>query len=160
VIIVCDTSPIVALVVCGKLDLLDRLFSEVYIPKSVYDELTVSDKPGAAEISEWAIGKVRSVQDTQLDRVLSLGLDLGEAEALALYWKKAADYLLIDEKRGRTIAVLNGVNAIGTLGILLLAKSKGLLPLIKPSLDLLKKSSIRISSNLYERVLVAAGEDE
>jgi predicted nucleic acid-binding protein len=119
----------------------------------------VPGKPGAVEISEWAIGKVRCVQDTKLDQVLSLGLDLGEAEALALYWEKAADYLLIDEKRGRAIAVMNGVNAIGTLGILLLAKSKGMLPLIKPSLDLLKNSSIRISSDLYKRVLEAAGED-
>jgi predicted nucleic acid-binding protein len=158
-IVVCDTSPIVALVVCGKLDLLDLLFSEVCIPKSVYDELTVSGKPGAVEIREWVIGKVRGVQDTKLDQVLSLGLDLGEAEALALYWEKAADYLLIDEKRGRAIAVMNGVNAIGTLGILLLARSKGMLPLIKPSLDLLKNSSIRISSDLYKRVLKAAGED-
>jgi predicted nucleic acid-binding protein len=160
VIVVCDTSPIVALVVCGKLDLLDRLFSEVYIPKSVYNELTVSGKPGAVEISEWADGKVKGVQNTQLDKVLPLGLDAGESEALALYWEKAADYLLIDEKRGRAIAVMNGMNAIGTLGILLLAKSKGLLPLIKPSLDLLKNSSIRISPYLYKRVLASAGESK
>jgi hypothetical protein len=35
-----------------------------------------------------------------------------------------------------------------------------MLPLIKPSLDLLKKSSIRISPGLYKRVLDAAGEDQ
>jgi predicted nucleic acid-binding protein len=159
VIVVCDTSPIVALMVCDKLDLLGRLFSEVYIPPSVYDELTVSGKPGVKEIVEWAAGKVKGVQNTKMVQTLSQSLDLGEAEALVLYWEKSADYLLVDEKRGRTIAVMNGANAIGTLGILLLAKNKGLLPLVRPSLELLKNSSIRISPNLYERVLKAAGED-
>jgi predicted nucleic acid-binding protein len=158
-IVVCDTSPIVALIICDKLDLLDRLFNEVYIPQSVYEELTVSGKPGVNAIRDWAHGKVAIVQNTQLVHVLSLTLDLGESEALALYWEKSADYLLIDEKRGRTVAVMNGVMAIGTLGILLLAKNKGLLSLVKPSLDLLKDSSIRISSGLYKRVLKAAGED-
>jgi predicted nucleic acid-binding protein len=159
VIVVCDTSPIVALVVCGKLDLLDRLFDKVYIPQSVYNELTVPGKLGIETIRDWTRGKVKNVQNTQLVQALSLTLDLGESEALALYWEEAANYLLIDEKRGRTIAAMNGVNAIGTLGILILAKSKGLLPLIKPSLGLLKNSSIRISPDLYKRALKATGED-
>jgi predicted nucleic acid-binding protein len=158
VIVVCDTSPVIALMICGKLYLLDSLFDEVWIPQSVYDELMVSGKPGIKEIDDWSLGKIKCVQNTQLVQVLSLTLDSGESEALALYWEKAADYLLIDEKRGRAIAVMNGANAIGTLGILLLAKSRGLLPSIKPSLDLLKNSSIRISSDLYERVLKAAGK--
>jgi hypothetical protein len=37
-----------------------------------------------------------------------LNLDPGESEAMALYWETAADYLLIDEKKGRTIAARNG----------------------------------------------------
>jgi hypothetical protein len=46
--------------VCGKLDLLDLLFNEAYISQFVYEELTVSDKPGIKEISNWVLGKIRS----------------------------------------------------------------------------------------------------
>lgn len=87
-------------------------------------------------------------------------LDRGEAEAIALYIEKSADYLLIDEKKGRKTATEHGIRVIGSLGILILAKRKDLLQSIKPSLDLLRTSSTRISDSLYEQALQMANETE
>ena len=44
-LVVSDTSPVIALAMCNKLDLLDKLFDEVFIPQAVIDELAIPGKP-------------------------------------------------------------------------------------------------------------------
>jgi predicted nucleic acid-binding protein len=158
-VIVSDASPIIALALCDKLDLLDKLFGHAYIPQAVLNELTIPNKPKAGEISEWAKQRVIQVKNTAAVTALSLNLDPGESEALSLYWEVAADFLLIDEKKGRTIAIRNGINTVGTIGILLSAKQNGLLSAVKPSLDILIRNDFRISDILYQQILERAGEN-
>jgi len=157
-LIVSDTSPIIALAVCGKLDLLDKLFDQVCIPQAVYNELAIPDKPKSREIIEWAKNKVIPAKNRTAISALSLNLDPGESEALSLYWETKADFLLIDEKRGRIIAIRNGIKTIGTIGILLFAKQRRLISLVKPFLDILMNNSFRISDILYNQILERTGE--
>ena len=157
-IIICDSSPIIALSILDSLHLLDHLFKEVIVPRSVFNELTVKRKPEADKITVWAKDKLAESTDEQLVQTFSLLLDKGEAEAMSLYWEKKADFLLIDEKKGRRIAAYNHIKIIGTLGILLLSKEKGLIPAIKPLLDILQHSYIRISDDLYQQALKLAKE--
>jgi predicted nucleic acid-binding protein len=137
-VIVSDASPVIALAVCGQLGLLEALFEKVYIPPAVFNELTIPHKPQAAEITKWAKDRIVSAKNTTAIAALSLSLDPGESEALSLYWEIAADYVLIDEKRGRIIAARNGIKTIGTIGVLLSAKQQGLVSAVKPFLDILE----------------------
>jgi predicted nucleic acid-binding protein len=157
-IIVSDASPIIALAVCNKLDLLDKLFDRIYLPQAVFNELAIHEKPKARDIIEWARDKVIPVKNFSVITALSMNLDPGESEALALYWETEADFLLIDEKRGRIIAMRNGIKTIGTVGILLSSKQKELISSVKPFLELLMNNSFRISDILYHQILKRAGE--
>ena len=157
-IVVCDSSPLIALSIIDRLDILDSLFKEVLIPVSVFNEVSMENKPEAARITEWAKKKVVSATNNQLINSFSLLLDIGEAEAMALYIEKEADFLLIDERKGRKVAAYNKINVIGSLGILLMAKKKDLLPSIKPLLNRLQQSYIRISNELYLKTLELAEE--
>ena len=157
-LIVSDTSPIIALAACNKLDLLDKLFGQVYIPQAVFNELAIPDKPKAGDIMEWAKNKVIPVKNQSIITALSMNLDPGESEALALYWETEADFLLIDEKRGRIIAQRNGIRTIGTIGILISSKQRGLITSVKPFLELLTHNGFRISDILYHQILDRAGE--
>jgi predicted nucleic acid-binding protein len=157
-IIVCDASPLIALSLCDKLDLLDTLFREVVIPEMVYKEVSREGKPEAGKIAVWAQGKVQKAGKQPLFQAINLSLDAGESEAITLYWEKSADFLLIDEQRGRRLAAQSGIKIIGTLGILLLAKEKGLVSAVKPFLDQLWESPIRISDLLYQDILKQANE--
>ncbi|GHV77679.1 hypothetical protein AGMMS49942_25000 [Spirochaetia bacterium] len=158
-LIISDTSPIIGLAICKKLNLLQTLFDTVYIPPAVYDELNVPGKPEFDRISEWVKGRIVPAVNVPLINALRLTLDPGESEAIALYWEKQADYLLIDEKRGRAVARSGGVKIVGTAGILLLAKDRGLISGIKSSLDILIRNDFRISDLLYRQLLKKAGED-
>jgi len=157
-IIVCDSSPIIALALCDQLELLDKLFNDVLIPQEVYNESTKEGKEPTPVIQKWAVGKVVDVIDRQKVNVFNETLDKGESEAIALYLEKSADYLLVDEKKGRKIAIENGIKVVGSLGVLIMAKRKGFLQSIKPSLVILRSSSTRISEFLYEQTVKMAGE--
>jgi len=157
-IIVCDSSPIIALAICDQLELLDKLFNDILIPQEVYNETTKEGKEPTPIIREWAKGKVIEVINRQSVNKFNEILDKGESEAIALYLEKSADYLLIDEKKGRKIAIENEIKIIGSIGVLIMAKREGLIQSIKPSLDLIRNSHTRISDFLYEQALKIANE--
>jgi predicted nucleic acid-binding protein len=157
-IIVSDSSPLLALAICDKLDLPGALFGKVYIPRAVFEEISKPGKTNAEKLEAWGRDKILEVKDKNLAGAINVVLDKGESEAIALYRETGADRLLIDERAGRKYAETYGVNIIGTLGILLQAKQKGLIPSITPYVNKLKKSNIRISDELYNRILTLAGE--
>ncbi len=77
---------------------------------------------------------------------------------MALYKTMNADYLLIDDNRARKVARFNQIIVTGSLGILMLAKQKGLILQVKPYLDRLQQTNIRISSQLIRRTLTLVNE--
>ncbi|MGE5604627.1 MAG: DUF3368 domain-containing protein [Bacteroidota bacterium] len=79
---------------------------------------------------------------------------------MVLYKALNADYLLIDDKRARSVARLNHITITGSQGILLLAKYKGLISSVKPFLDRLSDSDIRINDRLIQKTLLLANEAE
>ncbi len=90
--------------------------------------------------------------------ITSGGLGQGEVEAMALYKMLRADYLLLDDSRARKVARLNHITITGSQGILLLAKHHGLISEVRPYLDLLQHSDIRISERLIQKTLQLAEE--
>jgi predicted nucleic acid-binding protein len=86
-------------------------------------------------------------------------LDAGEAEAIALAHEQGISTVLIDERLGREVVQKNGLEIMGIGGVLLTAKSRGLIPLVRPILDLLReKSRFWLSDSVYLKLLQLAGE--
>jgi predicted nucleic acid-binding protein len=156
-ILVADSSALIALSVCNSLTLLDQLFNEVIVPEAVFKEVTNRDKPEAQSLEHYLHGKVHKV-DMRNFIYLDAYADIGETEAMLLYKQKSADKLLIDDKRGRQIAKINGINMIGSLGVLLSAKQAGLISEIKPRIKKISKSRIYLSEHLIKTVLELADE--
>jgi uncharacterized protein len=156
-LIVADSSALVALALCGGLELLDRLFEDVRVPQAVYDEVVVEGKAAAQVLQVYLQGKVVAVL---LDHVVitGAGLGLGEIEAMALYKSARADCLLIDDGRARKVARLNQISITGSQGILLLAKHRGFISSVQPYLERLQGTGIRISERLIQRTLALAEE--
>jgi predicted nucleic acid-binding protein len=158
-ILVADSSALIALSICDSLYLLDSLFGEVLVPETVFWEVTRSDKPEAKKLEYYLHGKTRKV-DMNSYVFLDAFADAGETEAMLLYKQISAYKMLIDDSRGRKVAKINNIKTIGSLGVLLSAKKAGLIPAITPFIDLLAVSQIYISPSLIQTVLSLAGESQ
>jgi uncharacterized protein len=157
-LLVADTSPLLALARLNCLTLLGQLFSSVCVTQSVISEcLAKPESSDSLRIKEaLADGRLITVDDPVVRSSLK-HLDAGEMSALEYALRESAT-ILIDERAGRLAAKAHHLTVVGTLGILLLAKQKGFLPLIKPTIYELKSSGYFISENLIAYVLELANE--
>ena len=152
--IIGDSSALVALSIMNRLDLLETIFGEIYVPEAVYDEVTISFKPQSVALKNFLANKIISVELN----ITQIGLGQGELEAIALYKDKNAKFLLIDDRRAKKFAKLNNVNVIGSLGVMVLAKELGKVKSIREDLEKLRNSDVFISETLIEKVLSSVGE--
>ena len=120
-LVISDTSTVTNLIQIGKLDLLEKLFGEVLIPQKVYEELSdYENQKGQLDSCDWIL--VKTVLDRRAVAELREILDIGEAEAIVLAQALKADFLIIDERKGRKVAEELGINIVGLLGILIRAR--------------------------------------
>lgn len=98
----------------GQIDLLQKLFGNVVIPKAVYDELTANNEfaDETEAIREREYIKVADVSNRGAVNLLrrAAGLDLGESETIIYTDESKADLLLMDESKGRKVARQMGLN--------------------------------------------------
>jgi uncharacterized protein len=165
VIIVSDTSPLSGLAIIGSLSLLQQLYEQVLIPPAVANELARGGEDDDRITLVLSLNWIEVRQPTNVQLVAMLenerNLDRGEAEAIVLALELGADELLIDERLGRREANQRGLSIIGLLGVLLVAKRRGMVVAVRPLVDdLMVQAGFRVSGQLYTEILIAAGESE
>ena len=119
-IVVSNTTPLIGLASIGRFDLLQRLFGEIIIPEAVYDEsVTAGRDIGGAkrEVSGAKWIKIIKIRDRIAVEVLLDEIDIGESEVIVLARELDADWVLMDEKKGRRKLNQLGIQKIGTVGI-------------------------------------------
>lgn len=152
-LVVSDTSPITSLLVIGKVDILRDIYQEIIIPPAVADELNAYHKQLPSFVS---IARAKNVEKVE---ALTAQLDQGEAEAIVLAKETRADYLLIDETIGRSIACGENIPVVGLVGVLLVAKKRGIIASLGEMLDeLQEKAGFYLGDDVRRLALVAAGE--
>ena len=117
--IVSDSTTLIILFDLKRLDLLSKLFSKIIIPNAVYNEIS-HKKP--IKLPDFIT--VKTPHECEILETLKTILDNGESEAIALALQMKSG-LIIDEKKGRKIAISQGIEIIGLLGIIYLNITKG-----------------------------------
>lgn len=160
-IVVSNTTPLIGLASIHRFDLLQKLFGELYIARAVYEESVVArHETGGArkEIQKASWLKTVKVKDEFAVQLLLSDLDRGEAETIVLAHELKADWVLMDEKRGRRKLSELGFRKVGTAGLLLMAKQGGLLSTIRPDLEQLRQRGFSLSLDIVNAVLTQANE--
>jgi len=157
-IVVSDTSPVTNLLKIDEIELLKKLFGRIVIPVQVEKELSrIPSQHAKLQELHWI--EVISFSRKDLYEQLIIQVHSGEAEAMVLAIELDADYLLIDEQKGRAIAKKMGIPITGLIGIFILAKKRGLVPKIKPYLQrLVYEAEFFINPLLFQKVLKAVDE--
>jgi predicted nucleic acid-binding protein len=145
------TLPLDSLFFEDALDLLQALTGTLIVPTAVHREVF-----GTRELPPWI--EERAITQVFAQLAFSPRLGQGEREAIVLALEVGNCRLLLDDLAARRTAEALNISVVGTVGLLVLAKKRGLLPAIKPLLDLLTTFDFRISSRLYSRVLAEVGE--
>jgi predicted nucleic acid-binding protein len=160
-IIISNTTPLIGLTSIRRFNLLQQLFGKLYIAQAVYNEAVVAGHEADGtknEVNRATWIETVSVKDRLAVEVLLDELDLGEAETIVLAREIGADWVLMDEKKGRRKLTQLGLKKIGTVGILLKAKQVGLLPVIRPDLERLRQQGFSLSQVVVDAALREANE--
>ena len=159
-ILVSNTGPLVALALVERLDILRELFGSVLVPEAVHQEILQGGRFGAGVAayndSPWI--QVH-VLETQLDPLLTMVLDVGEASVIQLARQCMADAVLIDERKARKVArTVYKLEVFGTARLLVEAKRRGLLERVDQVLAAMRENGYWIEDRIVAVALVEAGE--
>lgn len=157
-LVIADAGPLIAFARLHQISLLPQIFVRVLVTDIVFRECAGrSDFPESALIQEAVTRKQLELCTAPDFSAFAQKIDAGEASAIAM----AIDFgcgVLMDDKAGRRMATNAGVPMIGTVGVLVLAKRKGLVPLVKPQLEKLASSGYFLNEEIIAAALIASGE--
>ena len=156
---VANASPLILLGKAGRLSLRTGLCDELIVPERVVAE--VGSKPdGRDTIESLRAGPGVRFEDERpvgpdIDR-----WDLGPGESQVLEVGRAIGDVrtVLDDREARRCAAALGVPTIGTLGVVLRAKRKGVIPMAGPVLDEVRRAGLYVSQDLVDRALEHLGE--
>lgn len=157
-IVIADAGPLIAFARLNQLGLLPQIFGRVLVTDIVFAECAGrSDFPESALIHEAVTMRQLELCTSPDFSAFAQKIDAGEASAIAV----AIDFgcgVIMDDKAGRRMATNASVPVIGTVGVLVLAKRKGLVPLVKPLLKNFVASGYFLSEEIIAAALLASGE--
>ena len=158
--VVSDTSVLLNLCLIGQQEILRVFFKQVWVPAEVkleFENLVRTDlRFKSVAWPQWA--EVHQPKNPKLPSLDSWHLGPGEIHALALALEHRST-ILIDEKLGRRAARQLGLQPLGVVGLLVEAKTRRLLPELRPLFARLKhEAGFWVSEAVELRALQEVGE--
>ncbi len=140
-------------------NLLLKLFSNIHIPQSVISEVTnpdYEDESVSGVINaEWAKKEKIKI----LTEISAWDLGSGESEVLTFAFQNPGFHAILDDKATRRCAKTLGIKILGTGGLVILAKRRGLITSVTHGLEKLRQSGLWISDDLEKLLLKEADEE-
>ena len=146
--LVSNSGPILSFARANRLDVLNAVVEELFIPEAVYNARQIAD-------AVW-IRRTRVTDTSSADR-LSSRLHAGERQAIVLA-RELKLPLLVDEREARKVAGLLGVPFLGSLRVLQEAKRLAVITEIKPVLHELTNAGMYISDAVLRNFFREVGE--
>ncbi len=154
--IIADSTVLITLINIDEFEILKLFIEKVTITNEVYNKISI--QPITKKFIEKEIAKgflaVKPYKNRQLFKEINFILDAGEASSIALALEENLP-LIIDEKKGRKFAKVQGIEVIGLVGILRYLYVEKILNYkrVKEIIEKLNRSDFRISQKLLEIIL-------
>jgi len=155
---VINASPLIFLSRSRHLDLLQCIAQTIWVPEPVADEImhrgTQDVTARAIEDTAWLV--IRAVTETPTS-ILEWRLGAGESATLALAHAQGVE-AIIDDLAGRKCAASLGIPVRGTLGTVLVAKKRGVIPKARPVIEDMMAAGLYLSRSVANEALRRVGE--
>lgn len=153
-----NASPLIFSSRSDHLDLLNTFANEIWVPEPVHKEILAR---GAGDISAQAIQQtpwlISKPANTIPISVLEWRLGKGESSVLALAMEYGVE-AIIDDLQGRKCAASLNIPVRGTLGIVLAAKQRGIIPAARPIIEDMMKAGLYLSKKVLDQALTKVDE--
>jgi predicted nucleic acid-binding protein len=155
--IVVNASPLIILSRARRIDLLTLAGTPIHVPAAVSREVRAHSDEAAQVLKK--VAWLQTVPDAEVVPMVR-SWDLGAGESAVLEWAlaNAPARAIIDDFAARKLASVLAVPVIGTLGLALLAKQRGMIPLARPLVEELARAGLYLSETVVERALRLVGE--
>lgn len=157
---VLNASPLIVLTKIDQIRLLKQLCDDLVVPAGVAGEITQGPEDDPARRWLNLSGKefIREVGPIP-PSIIAWNLGQGECEVIAWANENPGYEAILDDRAARNCALAFNIPVRGTIGILLLAKNKGLLERVTPIFLQLELTGHRIGPELLEAAKRLAKED-
>lgn len=156
--VICNTTPFIALSSIDQIHLLKEIYSSIIVPRAIIEEINEGGKINVPDLS--SLDWVKVIPNiTTIENRLLFQLDYGEQQVVLNALKLQLDLVLIDDRTARNIAEYLGLKVKGTLGVLVDAKRKGLIPSFKSPALKMKEHGIHFSEQLISEISLNLGEN-
>lgn len=159
--VVADSSALVILSKLGCFDLLHQLFPRIYISPEVHHEVVIAGAglPGALEVSKAEWIEVKAVQNAAglYTAQRKYGLGPGEMSSILLAKELGANPVLLDDYRARKLAKAEGLEILGSVGLLETSYLRRYLIDLRSAFQQLLAHSVYIDQRLLDRRLRSLG---
>ena len=157
--VVANASPLIFLSRAGHLELLHHFAERVLVPRPVADEIRLK---GEGDITAKAVDETSWIEvvpaPSTPEEIAQWGLGPGEAAVLAIAAANPGMEAVIDDLAGRKCAAHLGIPVRGTLGIVLAAKRRGLIPQVRLVIEDMIRSGLYLSRPVLDEALKRVGE--
>jgi len=148
-----NSSPVITLAKVGQLRLLDELAETILMPDAVAAEILAGPPLDEARVSVSA-GWAQRASPIHIPQIVQeWGLGSGETNVLALALERAPATAVLDDASARAAARALNVPLIGTLGIVLRAKLRGLIPSAAKIIEDLRNADLFLDENVVRNAL-------
>ena len=156
--VVVDASPLIVLFRSQQANLLPCLFTDIIVPDPVWEEVVAGgyDDTAATGLASqsWATREQVAVSP----RVAAWNLGAGETSVLSYALHHRSLRAVIDDADARRCARTLGVAVLGTGGLLVLAKRRGLISSVTEGVERLRDAGLWLTDELASQLKDYAGE--
>lgn len=156
--VVIDSSPLIVLFNSQLANLLPQLFTTVDVPPTVWKEVTAYKNDAAARSLSQATWAKQTAAGSIADSVAAWDLGSGESAVISYAIARPNYTAIVDDAAARRCAISLGVPTLGTGGLIVLAKKRGLIASVTEPIESLRNQGLWLSDSLVALLKQQAGE--